>query len=151
MRIFLGLEGYLGAGSKWQKITSELEPMINNGVGELTHPVFDSIGVISIIMPEEYLDAYKERDYLSRKNRYADIRLHVNWKEFTCSSEQKRSRLYVEHLLDSIQRLEKKMKTKDERAAFAELKTAIGSICEEYLCKAEKGEDCGKRQKADTQ
>ncbi|MBO4562541.1 MAG: hypothetical protein J5772_02900 [Clostridia bacterium] len=144
MHIFLGLEGYLGVGSKWRKITSELEPMINARVCEITHPAFDSIAVISIIMPEEYLADYKERDYLSRKDRYADIRLHVNWKEFTCSSEQKRSRLYVEHLIDSIQRMERKMKTKEERAAFDELKTAICSVSDEYLSKTERGEDHGK-------
>ena len=143
MHVFLGLEGYLGAGSKWRQITSELEPMINDVIGEMTHPVFDTIAVISVIMPEEFLNDYKERDYLSRKNRYADIRLHVNWKDFTFSSEQKRSRLYVEHLLTSIQRLERKMKTKDERAAFDELKTAICSVCEEYLRKTERGDGYG--------
>lgn len=104
MNIFLGAELEGAADSRWFALQKEFKekllPLQNNNYGdELIH-----IGIISIIMREEFFvdGAYKERKYISRKNKEADIRLRIDYKKFVKSSNETRRQIYIEHIIESI-------------------------------------------------
>ncbi len=107
--------------------------MLQDNLNELTYPFLDSIAIISIIVPEEYREGYTERVYINRKRKYADIRLHLNYKDFVFCSEPKRIKLFVEHLLTSLDTLKKKMRTDEEVMAMNEIIDITKSTCNKYM------------------
>jgi hypothetical protein len=105
LKIFLGAELEGAAGSRWfalrADISKRLSPIQDRDYGsELV-----SIAIISIIMKEETIQdgAYKERKYYNRKEKYADIRLQINYKDFLKARDSDRREMYISHILKSVQ------------------------------------------------
>lgn len=104
MTFFLGAELEGAAGSKWfvlqKEFSQKLLPLKNKNYGdELIH-----IGIISIIMRDEFFadGAYKERRYISRKSKEADIRLRIDYKKFVKSPNEKRRQIFIDHISEAI-------------------------------------------------
>ena len=133
MDFFWSLEGYGAADAKWSKITRELEPVLKLNFSEYSCPFADSIAIISIILPDEFLNFYSERVFLSRKKRYADVRLRISYKDFVYTCDSQRIRILAEHLQSSLVALGKRMKTDEERASLREIVYRAGEICENYM------------------
>lgn len=104
METFLSAETESKAASKW----FELQKKFSLVLLELKEKNYGEdlicIGIISILLPDEYFEdgAYKERRYYNKKRKAADIRLRINHKEFVKANKEKRKRMYIDHILDSI-------------------------------------------------
>ena len=132
MKFFLGLEYSGAAGSKWRDIIIVLEPMLLECFKNASYSCLDSIGIISMIFQDEYADVYPERIYFSRKKKYADVRLNISYKAFVRGPDMERKKLYVEHLLTSLNVLYRKMKSAEEIAALDDIVERTKSVCEAY-------------------
>ena len=94
-----------------------------------------SISIISVIMSDEYIEGYPERKLFQRKQKSADIRLHIDFNKFVRSKPEVRRQMYVQHILDSIDTLRNKV-SKDYK--FDELYNDVKNIliAEETVPKA---------------
>ncbi len=87
----------------------------------------DQIGVIPFCISEKFLRTlpYNERRYISWKNRYADIRLKMDFDTFIHAGREEQMRLCRENLLCSLQvvkdRCDKKKQRFDLEALLKEL------------------------------
>ena len=104
MEIFLSAETEGPAASKWFALQKEFMPLLKtleqNDYGES----LISIGIISILLREKYLEDgwHKERKYYSKKNRDADIRLKIDYAAFLRADEESTRNMFIEHILESI-------------------------------------------------
>lgn len=133
MKLFLGLESSGAAGSKWQIMANMLEPIFNAHFEDKEYPFLESIGIISVIMQDEYIDGYPERVYFSRKKKFFDVRLHIPYKAFCYSKGIERRRLYADHIIASLKAFESRMKTKEEKAALCEIIGIADEILQTWL------------------
>lgn len=69
------------------------------------------IGIISICMPEYFYgaDAFPERRLFQRAQKSADIHLKIDYKAFKRGPDEKRKKIYSEHVIQSIETLRKKV------------------------------------------
>lgn len=111
MIFFLGAETQASA---WAMLTqlnriaaSELNALRDKSYGA----ELESIGIISILLQDEFLTdgGYKERRLFQRKTFSADIRLRIDYKKFMCATPEQRYKLYVQHILASIECLKGKV------------------------------------------
>ncbi len=64
---------------------------------------FKLIAIITMIVTQERIDrGFKERRYISRKNKEADIRLNINRDKFFNATPEKQRLLYIKNIIDSI-------------------------------------------------
>ena len=64
---------------------------------------FKLIAIITMIVTQERIDrGFKERRYISRKNKEADIRLNINRDKFFNSTSEKQRLLYIKNIIESI-------------------------------------------------
>ena len=64
---------------------------------------FKNIGIITIILSKQWIDyGYKERRYISRKNKEADIRLYIDYERFINETPENQRLLYIKNIIDSI-------------------------------------------------
>lgn len=79
--------------------------------------VINTIGIVPIIAPKDLLDEgkWKEKVYVSKAYRFADIELCINYDEFINSNSEEKKKLYIKNIIDSIKTVGKKLK-KDLRA-----------------------------------
>lgn len=104
MEIFLSAEIEGPVTSKWfelqKNFTEKLLQLNNRSYGDC----LNSIGIISIILREDFFieGGYKERKYYSFKKKEADIRLRIDYKEFSKGDDAKRKEMYILHILEAI-------------------------------------------------
>lgn len=68
-------------------------------------PDLDEIFIVFVCISNEmHIDGkiYKDRKYISRKNRYADIRLNLNYEEFINSQRTQRIHLIWNTIIEAI-------------------------------------------------
>lgn len=64
---------------------------------------FKLIAIITMIVTQERIDrGFKERRYISRKNKEADIRLNIEKDIFYNATPEKQRLLYIKNIIDSI-------------------------------------------------
>ena len=64
---------------------------------------FKLIAIITMIVTQERIDrGFKERRYISRKNKEADIRLNIEKDIFYSATPEKQRLLYIRNIIDSI-------------------------------------------------
>lgn len=64
---------------------------------------FEDIGIITIIVSKRLIDSgVRERKYISRKNKSADIRLFIDYEQFVNATPEKQRLLYIRNIIDSI-------------------------------------------------
>lgn len=141
MEFFLGLESSGAADSKWQRIHNVLQPIFKERFENKKYPFLETIGIISLIMQDEFIDAYPERVYFSRKKKYFDVRLHIPYKAFCYSKGIERRRLYAEHIIASLKAFEGRMKTKEEKASLCEIIGIANEILQTWLSVKDEHDD----------
>lgn len=104
MDIFLGAEIEGPASAKWFELQKEFSVSLN-AIKEMDYgPTLRSIGIVSIIMRPQFFEdgGYTERRYYSRKKCEADIRLRLNYHDFTFSDYDARRGMYISHILEAV-------------------------------------------------
>ena len=87
--------------------------------GTVFSEALDQIGVIPLCFPAEMREAPeigKERRYVSLKNRYADLRLHISYEALIHGDPVSRLRLCAENIAAAAAYVRKKDKTFQENA-----------------------------------
>lgn len=135
MKFFLGGELSGMAYSRCNPLSLELEAMLNEYFLSAEYTCIQDFAIISRILSDEFLDGVHDEVYFNRKERYADVRLIVNYRKFVYCNTQKRMRIYAEHILASIKAIEKKMKSDEEKAAYNDIIFHATRICNEFLRK----------------
>lgn len=118
MRIFLGAEMEDRAGDILYKIRKNIEKKLQfvceeNGNLEEDDTYgteFQDVGIITIIIPKEMKEYWKERKYISRKNRSADIRLYIDYERFIKETPKNQRLMYIENIIKSIEVLKERSK-----------------------------------------
>ncbi len=77
----------------------------------------DQIGIVPFCISEKFLRTmpYKERRFISWKNRYADIRLKMDFDAFIHATREEQMRLCRENLLCSLQIIKDRCDQKKQR------------------------------------
>lgn len=70
---------------------------------------FESIGIISMILSPRF-DVYKERTLIRFKERWADIRLKIDYKQYQESDDKVKRILLIKNIIDSIRIIENRKK-----------------------------------------
>lgn len=94
----------------------------------------DSIGIIPVCVPQDMIDNGfgKERKYVSLKNRYADIRLRIDYERFITASQEDRVSICRSTVKKSIDYIAAKDKTFNSELFFEILSAAEkngGRLC----------------------
>lgn len=118
MRIFLGAEIEDRAGDLLYKIRKNVEKKLqficeeNAGLEkDVTYGMeFQDVGIITIIIPEEMKEYWKERKYISRKKNSADIRLYMDYERFIKETPKNQRLMYIENIIKSIEVLKERSK-----------------------------------------
>ena len=111
---FISCEAYLSASV----IISHNIRVINQKIGDINTndytDVLDSIGIIINCHPDEYLElgCGKRREYISYKNRYADIRLPIDYNQLLKSDRETQYMMVVRNIIDSIEVINKRLSKK---------------------------------------
>ena len=111
---FISSEAYLSASVV---ITHNIR-IINQKIGNINTndytDVLDSIGIIINCHPDEYLElgCGKRREYISYKNRYADIRLPIDYDQLLKSDRETQYMMVVRNIIDSIEVINKRLSKK---------------------------------------
>lgn len=63
---------------------------------------FKGIGIIPMILSDNFGKYYNERRYISRKRKDADIRLRINYKRFKKAKFEKKRLIYIKNIMNSI-------------------------------------------------
>lgn len=71
---------------------------------------FQDVGIITIIIPKEMKEYWKERKYISRKNRSADIRFYIDYERFIKETPKNQRLMYIENIIKSIEVLKERSK-----------------------------------------
>ena len=87
----------------FKKLLKELE---EKNYGE----EFIDIGIVPIIMPEEYHERYPERRQLWRKKREADIRLFVDYEKYARGTKEEKLLLWLKCMIEAIEIIESRKK-----------------------------------------
>ncbi|MCL2048228.1 MAG: Imm44 family immunity protein [Defluviitaleaceae bacterium] len=68
----------------------------------------DSISIVMLCATQDFIDSgwLKERRYISWKNRFADIRLQIDYARFFHANERTRQLLVAKNIVDSIRVIE---------------------------------------------
>ena len=95
----------------------------------------DSIGIIPVCMPQEMLNRWKERKYVSKKKRYADIRLHLDYMQFikgvdNKNRDNKRREMCYENIKAAGEYISGKVPSFKLQQFLADIRTALG-VCKE--------------------
>lgn len=118
MRIFLSAEhehqALLGYHNTWKVVEKKLQFLCKKNIG-LEHDItygteFEYVGIITIIIPEEMKEYWKERKYISRKNKSADIRLYIDYERFIKETPKNQRLMYIENIIKSIEVLKERSK-----------------------------------------
>lgn len=111
MEFFLSAELYGKAGCLWRLLAQEFQKKLDCLADKTYGEELVDIGIISIIMPEEFFEdnGYPERKLFKRKTKEADIRLRINYKKFICSSPDQRRQMYIDHIIQSLETLRHKV------------------------------------------
>ena len=104
MHIFLSAELYGKAGGLFTPLCRECSAKLKLLEDRSYGDELVDIGIISIIMPEEFFEdgGYRERILFQRKQHGADVRLRIPYKSFIICKPEVRRQLYVEHIIHSI-------------------------------------------------
>lgn len=128
MEFFLGAELYADAGWRWAEVRDIVEPELNKLSTEDYGDDLLSIGIISLIFPEDHFEdgSWKEMSLYSKKEKDADVRLKINYKQFCRSKKKDRLDIYIDHIIESIKTLENKVgKDFDFLRLMADMKTVL--------------------------
>ena len=71
---------------------------------------FHDIGIITMLLCDEFKDIYQERRLVRHKKKDADIRLKIDYDKFVKADEHTQMLLYVKNIVDSIMVVEEKKK-----------------------------------------
>ena len=71
---------------------------------------FVDIGIIPVIMPTDWHDAYKERVLLKRKAKEADIRLYIDYNKYLKADKNGRILLFWQTIIKSIKAINDRKK-----------------------------------------
>ena len=104
MKFFLSAEIDRAASKYFNSIFNEIDPKIkslenkNYGIADV------SIGIIPIIVSKHLLEEgfFKERRLYRKKTFDADVRLHIDLKDFLDASEAVRKLMIVRNIIDGI-------------------------------------------------
>ena len=108
---FISCEAYVSASV----IISHNIRVINQKIGDINMndytDVLDEIGIIINCHPVEYLElgCGKRREYISYKNRYADIRLPIDYDQLLKSDRETQYIMVVRNIIDSIEVIKKRL------------------------------------------
>ena len=104
MHIFLSAELYGKAGGLFTPLCRECSAKLKLLEDRSYGDELVDIGIISIIMPEEFFEdgGYRERILFQRKQHGADVRLRIPYKSFIICKPEVRRQLYVDHIIHSI-------------------------------------------------
>ncbi len=130
MEFFLGAELYADAGWRWAEVRDIVEPELNKLSTEDYGDDLLSIGIISLIFPEDHFEdgSWKEMSLYSKKEKDADVRLKINYKQFCRSKKKDRLDIYIEHIIESIKTLENKVgKDFDFLRLMTDMKTVLNN------------------------
>lgn len=118
MRIFLSAEhehqASEGYHKAWEFVEERLQFVCEKNVGleedDTYGTEFQDVGIITIIIPEEMKEYWKERRYISRKNKSADIRLYMDYERFIKETPKNQRLMYIENIIKSIEVLKERSK-----------------------------------------
>lgn len=120
MSIFLSSEAYASASViicyNIRIIKNKIETI---NVGEYTD-VIDDIGIIINCFPidEINLGLGKRREYISYKERFADIRLSLDFDELITASREKQFYMVINIIIESLRVVKNKIDKKKEKFDF---------------------------------
>ena len=109
MKFFLSFEAYGKGASILSDFLGQYTELLNQSLNRKNYgEELTEIAIISTCMPDS--DTwYRERSLFIRKDKSADIRLHINYKSICRASAYRRNRIYQEHLIQSIETLRRKV------------------------------------------
>ena len=112
MKLYLRLEVILDEAGGITKIMQEIErklDFITNDEKNLEEienygTEFKEIFIISSCISKEIIEQmeWKERRYISRKEKSADIRLHIDYEKFMSETLENKKLIYIKNIIDSI-------------------------------------------------
>lgn len=118
MRIFLSSEhehkASMGFDVACKWVEEKLQFVCEENVGleqdDTYGTEYQDVGIICIIIPKEMQEYWKERKYISRKNKSADIRLYIDYERFIRETPENQRLMYVENIIKSIEVLKERSK-----------------------------------------
>lgn len=103
---FVSLETYEAVGMKLADLIFPVaKEFTDRHFGESFSEKLDCLAIIPMCMPTV---TFKERRYISWKNRYADIRLIIPYRDFLYGSRAKRISLCKKNIQDAVEYVRKK-------------------------------------------
>ena len=117
------------ATSRWRPLEQEFSQKLSLLKDSFYGDELTEICIISIILPEEFLEeeGWRERKLFHRKTQDADIRLKIDYRSFVYTTPEKRRALYKRHIIDSILTLKNKVsKAYQFEQLLADVESALG-------------------------
>lgn len=108
--LFFSAEAQSPTGKYLMNIVNPVEQRFNEIYeSKYKNEELERIAIIFICTNESMHESgfYRERDYISHKNKYADMRLNVSYNEFLKADEELRKQMIwevIKHSLDNIRR-----------------------------------------------
>ena len=111
MTFFLSCESQAPGAGLLMQYHNLTQPLLNTLSNRDYGPELTEISIITIFLSDELLKdgGYPERRLFLRKERAADLRLRLNYRQFLTATPNARVELYCSHILDSIDALRKKV------------------------------------------
>lgn len=132
MNIFLSSEAHVSASViicyNIRIIKSKIKTI---NVNDYTD-VIDEIGIIINCFPIEEMNAGwgKRREYISYKNRFADIRLPIDFDELVSADRHKQYLMVINNIIESLKVIKRRLDKKKMRFDFERM-------VQDILCKLE--------------
>jgi len=79
-------------------------------LGDTYGTEFNNISIITTILGEGLQGMWEERRLIRRKEKWADIRLEIDYDKFVAADEHTQKLLYVKNIVDSIMAVEERKK-----------------------------------------
>lgn len=113
MKFFISSEEDISVGTLFMETRKRINEPLNNALINKSYgEALNEIGIIPIIMPNEYLTNRKERKLFQKKEKNADYRLYIDCKKFINGSDKDRDLLLINNIFKAIHDLERKAKGK---------------------------------------
>lgn len=127
--IFFSTEAQTPAAELLVYLLREIDSyLLENGymISRYTNEL-DEIGIIPICMSKEMIDHgfYKERKYVNKKKRYADLRLHLDYECFVEGPESKRREMCYDNIKAAGEYISSKTSSFDIQQFLNDVRTAI--------------------------
>lgn len=129
--LFFSCESQAPAGYFFTKFMCPVEELFNSRYSKDRHTeMLDNISMIPILLTEEALlrMEYKERKYVTKKRRYADMRLKMDFLEFVQGDDEHKVQMSMDMMRKAIEYVASKVSDFKKELFIEDLLSVIKEV-----------------------